>query len=127
ADFFYKYDGGSYGGEYQYTDGKSFFTAGYTNEYFIDRFVRYYSYQMRDENNALQTYYDHLNYSGLKTDSHTFYARYLGHLGRWKWNSDLTVTDQKDLNFDYRNLYTSYRVFNTQADFKNVFSKFNRN
>lgn len=127
ADFFYKYDGVSYGGEYQYTDGKSFFTAGYTNEYYIDRFVRYYSYQMRDENNALQTYYDHLNYAGLKTDRHTFYARYLGHLGRWRWNSDLTVTDQKDINFDYRNLYTSYRVFNTEANFKNVFSKFNRN
>ncbi|MCZ2085211.1 MAG: hypothetical protein LC112_13155 [Flavobacteriales bacterium] len=122
---FYKYDGVSYGGEYQFVGDKSFFSLSYQNEYYIDRMQKDYSYQIRDANNVLQTYYDRQKLTGLKTDRNTISANYLGNLGSFKWNSMLNVTDQKDINYDYVNLYTSYRALNTNFDFSNTFTKYN--
>lgn len=48
-------------------------------------------------------------------------------MGSTKWNSAFSFTDQKDANFDYQNSYTSYRVFNTNFSFRNVFTRFNSN
>lgn len=122
---FYQYDGVSYGGEYQFSGNRSFFAVSYQNEYYIDRMQKNYSYQIRDANNVLQTYYDRQKLTGLKTDRNTVSANFLGNLGSFKWNSMLNVTDQKDINYDYVNLYTSYRALNTDYNFTNTFSKYN--
>lgn len=125
SSVFYKYDGISYGGEYQFVGDKSFFSLSYQNEYYIDRMQKDYSYQIRDANNVLRMYYDRQKLTGLKTDRNTVSANYLGNLGSFKWNSMLNVTDQKDINYDYVNLYTSYRALNTNFNFSNTFTKYN--
>ncbi|KMQ65225.1 hypothetical protein ACM46_11875 [Chryseobacterium angstadtii] len=121
----YAYDGISYGLEYRFISDRSFLTVGYENKYYIDRMFFWNIYQSRDENNVLQYYRDKLKITGLKTDRNIIYINYIGNLGKWKWNSDLIFEDQKDMNYDYQNLYTSYRAYNTEIKFQNYFSTFN--
>ena len=121
----YHYDGLALGAEYMYRTSKHQFLLGYRNEFYIDRFTRLYTYQIRDENNVLRTYRDRQKIAGLRTDKHSVYANYLGNLGQWKWSSDLNITDQEDLNFDYQNLNISYKVLNQNLSWRNSWSKYN--
>ncbi|WP_419870008.1 DUF6850 family outer membrane beta-barrel protein [Chryseobacterium sp. CT-SW4] len=126
SDTEYKYDGWSYGAEYNFNNGETYLNAGYNNEYYIDRMTRRYSYQTQDANGVLRTFYDIKKLTGLQTERNTYHINYLGNIKDWKWSSLLKLTDQQDINYDYVNKYTSYRVYNTEIKFNNVWSKYNK-
>ena len=125
SDNWYQYDGIGLGAEYMFQSPSHFLVAGFRNEEYIDRMTRFYTYQIRDENNVLRTIRDRLKISGLKTQKHQTYIKYLGNFGDWKWNSDFNLLYQVDLNYDYQNLYTSYKAWNQQINWRNAVSKYN--
>lgn len=127
SDNWYQYDGIGLGAEYMFQSDKHSLVAGFRNEEYIDRMTRFYTYQIRDENNVQRTIRDRLKISGLKTQKHQSYIKYLGKLGDWKWNSDFNLLYQEDLNYDYQNLYTSYKAWNQQINWRNAWSKYNDN
>jgi len=121
----YNFDGTSYGAEYQFSNFNHHFIIGYTNDYYIDRIKYLYSEQRRDENNQLNYFRMSIMLSGLKTERHNIYARYMGNFGKWNLTSALDVKDQKDQNYNYVDYNTSYRVYNFETNFRNVLSKYN--
>lgn len=125
GDVEYQYDGVSFGAEYLYETQKNVLLVGYKNEFYIDRLTRFYTYQIRDENNVLRTFRDIQKIAGLRTDKHQIYARYLGNIGNWKWSSKMDFVDQEDLNYDYQGLYTSYKALNQNLSWQNYFSRWN--
>ena len=126
GDNYYLYDGINYAGEYNFVSKNSYFRLGYENQYYIDRFWYQYSYQARDENNDLKYYRNEIKISGLKTEKNKIFAHYFGHLFSGKLNSYLELSDQKDQNYDYQNLNTSYRVFNSEINWQNYWSHYNQ-